>query len=222
MNLRVGKELLRQRRTELGLTRRQLAREAGVPLQTVEHAEERGLPVFDPAAYAMSLRLGFSLLDLADLSTDPADVERLGALLARATEPVPAQNVATALDWNPHRLHAAATELGNRLRPLGQAVVLTADNHLSLCAGPEILTPEQRAQLRRPIKEMDVTSARVLRTAILGRRTDRELWRFTGEDQAAAFELVGAGLLHEGREILEITEELCEALAVDPGLSSSW
>jgi hypothetical protein len=192
---RLDPPLLRRRRHHLGLTRRQLAREAAVNPETIEHAEEHGLPVYDSITLALSRRLGIDLTNPDPHDTTPDDIEILGGMLAELHQPVRTHAIADALDWTPVRVQAAAAQLRTKLQQLGQTVTQTADGRLSIAAFQVKLTNRQREQIRSHVLRIDLPAAETLHRVITGRRDER-YWGALGIDQQqAATALIAAGVI---------------------------
>jgi DNA-binding XRE family transcriptional regulator len=219
---RLNPRLVRQRRHHLGLTRRQLAREAGVNPETIEHAEEHGLPVYDSIALALSRRLGIDLTNPGRYDTTPDDIEILGGMLAELREPVGTHAIADALDWTPVRVQAAAARLRTQLQQLGQTVTQTADGRLSIAAFQVKLTNRQREQIRSHVLRVDLPAAETIHAVITGRRDER-YWGALGVDQQqAATALIAAGVIATYDDELMPSRRLETAIDNFPVQQLSW
>ncbi len=167
---------------------------------------------------AISDQLGCDPRDLAAMpfkttrSTDPADIQLLGALLADFGAPVHEATIAAVLGWAPERRDAAETQLRERLQQLGQTVTRSPCGELAVAASAECVSDELRAALRHQALEFDDTSAQVLSLAAHGRVIER-LWDELDEPMlAAASELMAAGIVDEHNGRLVLSTALLNAL----------
>jgi transcriptional regulator with XRE-family HTH domain len=212
VNAQLEAKLLRRLRHELGLTRRQLARSAGVDVVMIEEAESHGLPIFERAAIALSSRLGIDLTSRHAGDTASAEVELLGAVLAELRQPVPAQAIGDALGWTAARVHDTAAQLRIQLQRYGQTVTHGADDRLALAVYGTAMTDEQREVIHARTLRIDAAEAKVIFTAIAGRRRDRSRDGLTSQEHAIANQLIAAGGIGEHRDVLELTDKLAFAI----------
>lgn len=154
---------LARRRLELGLTRRQLARAAGVNDSVVNALERGELPPLMKASsfarYAQALAMHpaelFGGAPPAPPTHEPADdTAALGALLWSCDQATPRSAVADALGWDAGRVNKAAEALDGQLRSAGLRL-LAGPGELSIVAeasslppADQVATAVRRQQLR--------------------------------------------------------------------------
>lgn len=132
--LRTEPGAVRRRRLRLRISRRELARRVGVDVTLIEDVEQRGTAIYDHTVSAISDQLGCDPRDLAAMpfkttrSTDPADIQLLGALLADFGAPVHEATIAAVLGWAPERRDAAETQLRERASELTAAGIVDEHN----------------------------------------------------------------------------------------------
>jgi hypothetical protein len=209
----IGPALIRRRRHELGLTRRQLARAAAIDLTVIESAEHSGLPIYQQHTVALCWQLGLTITTPASrCQATPADAEILGAILADLQQPMPTQSIAAALDWSVGHVLAAANELRTELNRFGQTVTRGAGHELALAPSAASINDELRAQLHREALRIDDTSAQLLHSIISGRRDDRLASTLTDEQRSIARHLIAAGIITEHHDELQASDALQDAL----------
>jgi transcriptional regulator with XRE-family HTH domain len=213
---------LRRRRHQLCLTRRQLAREAGVNIETIENAEEHGMPVYDSITLALSRQLGIDLTNPDPYVTTANDTELLGGILAELRQPVRTHAIAEALDWTPARVQATSAQLRTELQQLGQTVTQTADGRLSIAAFQVNLTDRQRERIRSHVLRIDVPAAQVIYTVITGRRAERYRGDLDKEEHHAATELIAAGVIVSYHDELAPSQRLEAAIDNFPLQQLRW
>jgi hypothetical protein len=205
-----------------GLTRRQLAREASINIETIEHGEEHGMPVYNSLTLALGRGLGIDLTNPDPYDTPPDDIEILGGILAELRQPVRTHAIAEALAWTPARVQASAAQLRTELQQLGQTVTQTADGRLSIAAYQVNLTDEQRERIRSRVLRIDLLTAQVIHAVITGRRAERYWDDLDKEQHDAATELIAAGVIVSCHDELTPSERLEAAIDNFPLQQLRW
>ena len=223
MNARLGADELRRRRRELGLTQRELARQAALHLSIIEDAETHGIPIYDHTASRLAGALGIDTSQARQpQSSPPGDVEVLGAMLADLGTPIATQTIAAALAWTAERVHAAAAQLRHELQQLGQTITLSPSDHLSLAPYATCISDEQRAAVRHQALTIDDTTAEILLTALRGRRDERSWNKLDDNQRDIAMQLVAAGAITEDNGRLAASEHLAYAFETGRLFALDW
>jgi transcriptional regulator with XRE-family HTH domain len=186
-----------------GLSRRALAKSAGVSETVISGIERREnhRNISLGTVKALADALGSTISELARLpyssvSATPDDAA-LEAALASLNRPVRMHEVALALGWELERTRAAAASLTERLNGTGQTLIHTSWDQLRLAAS-DSLTHEQRLRLSQSsgkTRGLTPRTARVLRAFLEGEVDDAWLRHAGRNDRAALSALVNAGIL---------------------------
>lgn len=124
----LNRQLLRARRMELGLTSREVAREAYVSQPLIKRLEETGdASVLQVETLTAILRtLSLDLTDALEQAPTPTTANNLvsavGGLLQERKRGVPTYEIASTLGATPDRIEAALQVLDTNLRPAGLRV----------------------------------------------------------------------------------------------------
>lgn len=219
----LDEELIRRRKAELRLTRRDVAKHLGVSTAVVGRLESGVNHGEQPLA--LLLRLAELLaLDLADLlprqvrraplpgttASDATaghaardDARRLGAALHAVGVLVPAETLAQVLDWDAARLDAAATAL-TAAAPAAGLRVHRLYNRISLVRDVDALPADALAAVLRHDAArtgLSTTQATLVHAALTravtpaAGRGGRHMLARSNADKVAAAALVGAGIL---------------------------
>lgn len=201
-------DLIRQRRQELKLTRRDLADQTGLSWAAIEDLEERGyqpdLTLTSLARLAAALAVTpVQLLASSEPGDATPDAAQLGALLYRHADGLQTHALQTAMGWSAERLEHATANLEARL----------ADCGLGLARGTQFLRLTSAAvdstEIERRLAPLDIEHARVLLDVV--RKHRRHRTDFDATDQRRLQTLIGQGLIGDyGR--LNPTPELRRSL----------
>jgi transcriptional regulator with XRE-family HTH domain len=130
-SLTVDGDRVRQRRTELGLSVREVVKQVGCSESVLRRIERSSgpvtVPIGLPPRLARVLACDTAWITGSDKSTDDDDAAVLGAALARSPNQLLSfTGLCTGLGWAPSRLDLALAELAERLVGTGMVVAASA------------------------------------------------------------------------------------------------
>lgn len=214
--------LIRQRRLELALSRRAVAREVGISEGAVARVEQ------GDAADDWTLRQLRSLatalaVDLTDLlrhqdtpaTAEANDVELIGSLLARFRRLVPTSALAHATGWDLPRVNRAVHALDAAAHPTGQRVQRLRGGVALRPARSEADAEQLGHLLRRELARTKMSSSQLAILAAVADGTIGEQ-HFNEADRLAYASLINAGLVAETPSGPRLTDASALGLSASP------
>lgn len=207
---RLPPRYMRERRQDLGLTLEDLSQRTGLPVDVVDDIENGHLPEPQGPTQLLARALGHRIDELSNQPEERDDIARVGALLNHLGQATAAETLAHALEWTLSRTHAALDALDRRLRDLGQALRTETGHRYAITIDPTALGPiaKRRAREHQEAPRLDLTTAKVLDTALNGRRRDRACHELPADQRANLQRLIDLELIDDDGFTIAATWEL--------------
>ena len=204
--------LIRQRRLELALSRRAVARDVGVSEGAVARVDQ-GAGADDWTLRQLRSLAEALAVDLADLlrhrdtpaAADANDVQLIGSLLARFKRLVPTSALAHATGWDLPRVNRTVCALDASVRPTGQRVQRLRGGVALRPARSEADAEQLGQLLRRELARTKMSSSQLAMLAAVADGTIDEQ-RFSEADRLAYASLLNADLIVEREGRCELTD----------------
>ncbi|GEM_PF-5612192 len=225
--MKLDSEAIRARRTELGLSQRDLARRVGAGDTLAFHIETDGdrpeitlreidrladALAVDPITLLVSGEPQTAVQGSTNRSEPSSTIARLGSLLQRADTAVPLSVLGEVLGVDRESLTATLVVLDEQLQSVGLRVHLHEDCAQIVSSGIDGIAPDKMKDLRREAsarRSIDKHQASLLYRVMLGKLTAKKV--ASNNDRVRFRQLVNAGLIEEPTTD-SVKLDLCEAV----------
>lgn len=211
--------VISRRRRALGLSRLELAEQAGLRYDDLERYENPGTCSIElREALILADALGLSVQQLCGQRADPhtgGDAAIIGALLTRLGKPAGLETLSYALEWTEARVLGALDGLRHQLARSGQRLQSLDGQRYAIVDDATSVQIDELCRARaHQLYSLSDVAAQLLYTAIRGREHDRHLLDLDEDERLALAELFDLDLIEIEACTFKPTDQLSIEIAL--------